>query len=148
MPRKRLISILAVVMLASLFWKTMVGLISTIPREPYTKELLPLGIGLLFVVLFAIYINQKNWRIACLMIGLSEILIYGGTIIKPELGIFLYVVNLAVIIAGLLNVYYFYKSDFEIQLKSKAKKPIYNLILPLIYVLLIMLIFLIFSRQC
>lgn len=147
MKSKKVFTILCIAILVFLTWKSVYGIIFLVPREEYTKDIIPLGIGLFLIGILGGIFRQKNWRLGCLTIGISSILIYIGMISIHELRKFIYFSNMIVILIGFINFNHFYKSDFEPQLKSKARQPIYDLILPLLFILLILLIFLIFGRN-
>lgn len=147
MISKKVLTILCDFVLGFLFLRTILAIIFYAPRVEYSKEIIPLAIGLIFISILGGYFKQKNWRIGCLMIGTSSVLNYFGMITSRELSISLHFLNFVFISIGLINFSYFYKSDFALPFKQRTKQTINNLIFPFLFLLFILIIFLVFGRN-
>ena len=113
MKRKSKFTIFSVLILLFLLFKSIIRII--FPHIVYPadiEEIIPLAIGLILIIMIAIYFKQKNWRIGWAMVGISSIII-SGVMLNLKLIRLLHSINTMVLLFGLVNFYLFHKSDFE-----------------------------------
>jgi len=142
MLNRKTFTIFALILVAATLIKAAKNIISPLPPIGYFEGVIPLVISLILIITLGLSINQKYWRLGCLMLAFSELLIYTGRIVPSKLGILIYSMNFPIIIIGAISIGLFYKSDFEFPGHKKQ-----SLLPAVIVLILIISIFLVFAYQ-